>query len=147
MFQQLFETARYWADATDDQVTTLKQYVSRIVGYEVELLQCYRESWVNAGVEPWVQITVHSTEPCQYRTFKMLDHLILCPVRGFCISPDYSDVDGIDPPSKARYLRMMATIDEIHKEFGRPPPSDEELNERQEYIPDSTIIDFKRGSS
>ena len=142
MFQQLFETAARWSDATDDQVTTLKQFVSRIVGYEVELLQCYSESWMKAGLEPWVQILIHSSKPCQYRTFKLLDHLILCPVRGFCISPDYSDVDGIMPPSRDRYLRMMAVIDEIHKELGIPPPSDEELKERHDYIPDSTMIDF-----
>jgi hypothetical protein len=142
MFQQLFETAARWSAATDDQVTTLKQFVSRIVGYEVELLQCYSESWMKAGLEPWVQILIHSSKPCQYRTFKLLDHLILCPVRGFCISPDYSDVDGIVPPSKDRYLRMMAVIDEIHKELGIPPPSEEELKERHDYIPDSTMIDF-----
>jgi hypothetical protein len=142
MFQQLFETAARWSAATDDQVTTLKQFVSPIVGYEVELLQCYSESWMKAGLEPWVQILIHSSKPCQYRTFKLLDHLILCPVRGFCISPDYSDVDGIMPPSKDRYLRMMAVIDEIHKELGLPPPSEEELKERHDYIPDSTMIDF-----
>lgn len=93
MLQQLFETARDWATATEGQVEQLKQIVSRIVGYKVELLRCVREQWLSGAFDLECQIYVHSRQPCRYypQSFELLDHLVIYPEDGFVISQDYAN--------------------------------------------------------